>query len=97
MVTEAMLVLNSFGYASKTMSSFLFLPSHSFHILQPLELGIFGPLKSRYRQEIDSLVALDDAAPVKEQGFIQFYYRARKETFTPRILHSEWKAAGPFP
>lgn len=33
----------------------LFLPSHSSHVLQPLDLGTFSPLKSRYQKEIADL------------------------------------------
>ncbi|KEQ90523.1 hypothetical protein AUEXF2481DRAFT_55663, partial [Aureobasidium subglaciale EXF-2481] len=60
----------------------LFLPAHSSHVLQPLDLGVFSPLKSRYRQQIADLAALDDASPIKKQRFVTCYHLARLETFT---------------
>lgn len=75
----------------------LFLPAHTSHVLQPLDLGVFAPLKSRYRSEISKLSSLDDASPVKKQRFVTCYNLARKETFTPRLLRVGWKAAGIYP
>jgi hypothetical protein len=75
----------------------LFLPAHTSHVLQPLDLGVFAPLKSRYRAEIAALASLDDASPVKKQRFITCYNSARKETFTPRLLRVGWQAAGLYP
>ncbi|KAI5193409.1 hypothetical protein E4T38_09963 [Aureobasidium subglaciale] len=67
----------------------LFLPAHSSHVLQPLNLGVFSPLKSRYH-----LAALDDASPIKKQRFVTCYHLARLERFTPRHLRAGWLAAG---
>ena len=75
----------------------LFLPAHSSHVLQPLDLGTFSPLKSRYRKEIVDLACLDDAAPVKQRRFVQCYQKARAETFNSRLLRSGWVAAGLYP
>jgi len=75
----------------------VFLPPHSSHVLQPLDLGVFSPLKTRYRRTISELSCLDDAAPVKKQRFIIAYNLAREEALTDRTLRSGWKAAGIFP
>ena len=75
----------------------VFLPPHSSHVLQPLDLGVFSPLKTRYRQIISDLSYLDDAAPIKKQRFLQTYKLARIEAFTNRVLRGSWKAAGLFP
>jgi hypothetical protein len=81
----------------KNCVDILYLPAHSCHILQPLDLGTFSPLKPRYRKKISDLAYLDDAAPVKKGRFIQAYQKSRTETFTPRILRPGWSAAGLFP
>jgi hypothetical protein len=47
----------------------LFLPALTSHVLQPSDLSVFAPLKSRYRSEITALASLDDASPVKKQSF----------------------------
>ena len=96
------------GHGSHTSTEFLllckqnniqllFLPAHSSHVLQPLDLGVFAPLKSRYRTQIAELAHLDDAATVKKQRFVSCYHLAWMDTFNTRVLRSGWKAAGLFP
>ncbi|KAF2180882.1 CENP-B protein, partial [Zopfia rhizophila CBS 207.26] len=34
----------------------LYMPSHTSHLLQPLDVGCFAPLKRAYREEVDKLV-----------------------------------------
>lgn len=76
----------------------IYLPAHSSHVLQPLDLGVFAPLKSRYRKEIVDLACLGDASPVKKRRFIQAYQKARAATFNnERTLRAGWSAAGIFP
>ncbi|KAL1957865.1 hypothetical protein VTO42DRAFT_5430 [Malbranchea cinnamomea] len=43
--------LTSFGFARKTMSTQSFCP-HSSHVLQPLDLSVFGTLKHYYRSRL---------------------------------------------
>ncbi|PWW80176.1 hypothetical protein C7212DRAFT_158746, partial [Tuber magnatum] len=62
----------------------LFLPAHSSHILQPLELGTFAPLKSYYCKCIMELAQYDDTTPVKKRHF--------EEIFNSHYLCVGWKA-----
>jgi hypothetical protein len=78
----------------QTHSQLLFLPAHPSHVLQSLDLGVFAPLKSRYRRQISDLASLDDAALVKKQRFLECYHLGRLDTFNERVLQSGWKAAG---
>ncbi|KAI0997010.1 hypothetical protein K3495_g11173 [Podosphaera aphanis] len=75
----------------------LFLPAHSSHILQPLDLAPFSILKSKYRKQISDLSALNDAAPVKKERFIKFYHEAREEGLSDKIIRAGWKATGLVP
>jgi hypothetical protein len=59
----------------------IFLPPHSSHVLQPLDLSVFGPMKQRYRSTIEELACFDDAAPVKKSRLIQVYDQARREVY----------------
>jgi hypothetical protein len=104
--TWRLLILD--GHGSHTAIDFLwfckqqqiylsFLPGHASHVLQPLDLGVLAPLKSRYRSQIAALASLDDASPVKEQRFLTCYNLARRETFNPRLLLTGWKSAGLIP
>ncbi|TIA33351.1 hypothetical protein D6C78_07615 [Aureobasidium pullulans] len=96
------------GHGSHTSTEFLwickqnkvhllFLPANTSHVLQPLDLGVSAPLKSRYRSQTVALASLDDALPIKKQRFVTCYNLALKKTFTPRLLRTGWQAAGLYP
>ena len=72
----------------------LFLPAHSSHVLQPLDLSVFSVVKRFYRQQIQALSYLDDAAPVKKERFITSYHRAREAAITERVVRAGWATAG---
>jgi hypothetical protein len=72
----------------------LYLPAHASHLLQPLDLTPFSVLKTRYRNEIRALSALDDAAPVKKERFVISYNKAREEALLERVIRAGWRAAG---
>ena len=72
----------------------LYLPAHSSHVLQPLDLAPFSVIKTKYRRQIQDLSSLDDAAPVKKERFITCYHQAREEGFTERVIRAGWRAAG---
>ena len=52
------------------------LPSHSSHKLQPLDVGLFSPLKTAYREQVDELYRGGSGAVGKEH-FPLLYSRAR--------------------
>jgi hypothetical protein len=89
--------INFLYFCKQNKIHLLFLPAHTSHVLQPLDLGVFAPLKSRYRSKIAALASLDDASVIKKQRFISCYQSARIETFTPRLLRTGWQAAGLYP
>jgi hypothetical protein len=72
----------------------VFLPPHSSHVLQPLDLSCFSPVKTRYRAQIAQLATLDDSAPVKKARFIDCYHFAREEGLTERTIRGGWSASG---
>jgi DDE superfamily endonuclease len=75
----------------------VYLIPHSSHVLQPLDLSCFSPLKSRYRRQLIELAKFDDSAPVKKMQFIQYYNNARNEGLSPSNIKSGWRAAGLHP
>jgi len=75
----------------------LFLPPHSSHVLQPLDLSVFSSLKSRYRKEIGYLNLLTDSSPIGKQNFLICYQKARKEALSIGNIKSGWKATGLWP
>jgi hypothetical protein len=72
----------------------LFLPAHSSHVLQPLDLSVFSVVKRFYRQQIQALSYLDDAAPVKKERFITAYYHVRERAITKKVIRAGWATAG---
>jgi len=72
----------------------MFLPSYLSHILQPLDLSCFSPIKGQYRKDIAALLIINDAAPVKKTRFLEAYHKARTESLTKRVILSGWRAAG---
>ena len=72
----------------------LFIPAHTSHILQPLDLASFSVVKTKYRSQIRELSALDNAAPVKKERFISYYHQARDQGLSQRVIRAGWKASG---
>jgi transposase-like protein len=75
----------------------LYLPPHTSHCTQPLDLTCFSPVKSQYRKEIQELAALDNSAKVKKERFIAAYKKARDGGLTEKVIRSGFKAAGLIP
>ena len=77
------------GYGSHTSEVFmticylnnillLFLPAHTSHILQPLDLGCFSSLKTAYRQLINEYISITDTTRIGKANFLEFYAEARE-------------------
>ena len=75
----------------------IYLLSYSSHVLQPLNLAYFGPIKSKYRKEIADLASLDDCAQIKKIRFISVYAQAREEGLNPHNIRAGWRASGIVP
>lgn len=72
----------------------LCLPPHSTHELQPLDVGVFGPLAKAYRQLV-SEGALFGATRINNAQFLSFYQRARKTI--SKNIPGAWRGAGLLP
>ena len=72
------------------------LPSHTSHKLQPCDVGVFAPLKTAYRDEVEQLYrgGLDT---VGKEYFISLYKPARERSLTKRNIMAGWAATGLFP
>lgn len=72
------------------------LPSHTSHKLQPCDVGVFGPLKTAYREQVERLYR-GGSNMVGKQHFTLLYDRARTKAFTPRNVLSGWSKTGLLP
>ncbi|KJZ70572.1 hypothetical protein HIM_10040 [Hirsutella minnesotensis 3608] len=75
----------------------LFLPAHSSHITQPLDVGVFSPLNTFYRQQFAGLVDFSINAPRQKQRFLRAYAAGSEEAFSKTNIQAGFRAAGIFP
>lgn len=68
------------------------LPAHISHVLQPLDVGIFSPLKKYYSQQVSNL-----RVPIDKNNFPNLLAHARKKAFSPKNLESAFRATGIWP
>ena len=69
------------------------LPSHTSHKLQPYDVGVFGPLKAAYREQVEQLLR-GGSNTIGKQHFTQLYSIARQVAFTKRNVRGGWSGAG---
>ena len=74
-----------------------YLIPHSSHVLQPLDLACFSPLKSAYRAHLLKIANLDDSAPIKKIRFVQYYELARRAGLSIMNAQAGWRASGIYP
>ena len=72
------------------------LPSHTSHKLQPCDVGVFSPLKTAYRAQVEQTCRAG-VNNIGKPHFTYLYDRARAEAFTPRNIRSAWSRSGLFP
>lgn len=72
------------------------LPSHTSHKLQPCDVGVFGPLKTAYREQVEQLYR-GGAQTITKAHFPLLYSRARRAALTVRNIKSGWSKTGLFP
>lgn len=75
----------------------LFLPPHTSHVLQPLDLSVFSSLKNAYRKKLNQLDLLSDSTPIGKRNFLSCYQKARIEGLTLQNITAGWKASGLWP
>jgi hypothetical protein len=74
----------------------LCMPAHSSHILQPLDVGCFGPLKQAYGRQIEKKMRAGTSHISKEDFFPAFLI-AFRESMTGKNIRGGFKGAGLVP
>lgn len=74
----------------------LCMPAHSSHLLQPLDVGCFGPLKKAYSRQIENLVRTR-ITYVSKESFIPAFVEAFKATMTKENIQGGFRGAGLVP
>ena len=70
------------------------LPPHTTHLLQPLDVGIFAPLATAYKNGIHRITSLGANYKIDKCDFLSIYQQARKEAITPINVKKAWAATG---
>ncbi|OBS16237.1 hypothetical protein FPOA_13041 [Fusarium poae] len=71
----------------------LCMPAHASHLLQPLDIGCFGPLKKAYGREIERLIRCS-ITHISKTEFFSAFYAAFKAAFTKSNIRGGFRGAG---
>jgi hypothetical protein len=74
----------------------LCMPPHSSHLLQPLDVGCFGPLKKAYGTLIEQRARLG-CNTIDKLDFLKAYPEAHQKVFTKENIQSGFRATGIHP
>ncbi|CEL02456.1 hypothetical protein ASPCAL03626 [Aspergillus calidoustus] len=74
----------------------IYMPPHSSHLLQPLDVGCFGPLKRAYGGLVEAKMRLG-YNHINKLDFLNTYPTAHRTVFTPQNIQSGFTAAGILP
>ena len=69
---------------------------HSSHLLQPLDVGVFGPLKKAISSQLDRLIRVG-VPRLEKAEWMENYVKARETAFTKSNILGGWRGAGLFP
>ena len=72
------------------------MPPHSSHILQPLDVGCFGPLKRAYGGEIEKRVRAG-TTHISKEDFFPAFLAAFWQTITVQNVQAGFRGAGLVP
>lgn len=72
------------------------MPPHSSHILQPLDVGCFGPLKQAYGRQIENLMRAN-ITHITKDDFILAFAAAFQESMTESNIKGGFRGAGLVP
>ncbi|USP81395.1 hypothetical protein yc1106_08669 [Curvularia clavata] len=71
----------------------LCMPPHSSHLLQPLDVGCFSPLKRAYSREVESLIR-NHINHITKLEFLPAFKAAFDRSFTPANICSAFRGVG---
>ena len=74
----------------------LCMPAHSSHLLQPLDVGCFGPLKKAYGRQVEMKMKAGTTHITKEDFFPAFW-AAFQQAMTPENIQGGFRGAGLVP
>ena len=71
----------------------LYMPPHSSHLLQPLDISCFGPLKHYYGQKVSEMMQ-NGVYAIDKRDFLSFYNKIHSHAFSKTNILGGFAAAG---
>lgn len=87
---------NVIAYCTEHAIDLLILPPHTSHVLQPLDVSVFSPLKRALATETDAVSRLDSGRIARSE-WTRMYIRARQAALRESNIRSGFKATGLWP
>lgn len=81
------------SYCTKHLIIPLYMPPHSSHLLQPLDVGCFSSLKRAYGRRVDELIRYGTNQNGKTE-FLAIYQQVRTEAISTKNIHDSFLATG---
>ncbi|KAM4061094.1 DDE superfamily endonuclease [Hirsutella rhossiliensis] len=103
--THRLLILDGHGshvrpefdkYCTANSIVVLQMPAHSSHLLQPLDVRYYSPLKTIYGRKVQEKM-LAGIHHIDKQDFLPIYLEARRQALSPSNIRSGFMATGLFP
>ncbi|KAJ6436248.1 ATP-dependent DNA helicase PIF1 [Purpureocillium lavendulum] len=100
--THRLLILDGHGshvtpefdkYCTDSAIVVLQMPAHSSHLLQPLDVGCFSPLKTIYGRKVQEKM-LAGVNHIDKEDFLLLYVEARRQALSPSNIRSGFMATG---
>jgi len=87
---------NVITFCMQNAIDLLILPPHTSHLLQPLDVGVFAPLKRTLACETDATLR-HDTGRIPRVQWVEMYKRARDRALTSHNILSGWRSTGLVP
>jgi hypothetical protein len=84
------------GYCIQNRILLVLLPPHSSHLLQPLDVGIFRPLKTALAHRQTQLFR-SGVRRIEKAEWVEDFMEAQEDAITEKNVLSAWRSAGLFP
>lgn len=69
------------------------LPAHTTHRMQPLDVGVFGPMQCCWQEQCDEVLEATDCE-IQKINFVREYMVAREKAFKPETIKKAWAKCG---
>ncbi|CAK1586867.1 unnamed protein product [Parnassius mnemosyne] len=88
---------NVLAYAQSNNIILFTMPAHTSHILQPLDVGVFRPLKAAWRAELQKHKTQHPSSVPTRFDFHKFLTPAYERSFTPSNIKAGFEKTGIYP